>query len=34
MTDDIESSPIEIHCRSVHEKLVAGTELLLLDCRE
>jgi rhodanese-related sulfurtransferase len=34
MADDIESSPIEIHCRRVHEKLVAGAELLLLDCRE
>ena len=34
MADDIESSPIEIHCRSVREKLVAGAELLLLDCRE
>ena len=34
MADDVESSPIEIHCRSVREKLVAGAELLLLDCRE
>ncbi len=34
MADDIESSLIEIHCRSVREKLVAGAELLLLDCRE
>ena len=34
MADDIESSPIEIPCRRVHEKLVAGAELLLLDCRE
>ena len=34
MADDIKPSPIEIDCRSVREKLVAGAELLLLDCRE
>ena len=34
MADDIEPSPIEIDCRSVREKLIAGAELLLLDCRE
>ncbi len=34
MANDVEPSPIEIHCRHVREQLVAGAELLLLDCRE
>ena len=34
MTCDTNSSPIEIDCRSVRAKLVAGANLLLLDCRE
>jgi rhodanese-related sulfurtransferase len=34
MTCDANSSPIEIDCRSVRAKLVAGADLILLDCRE
>ena len=34
MTCDTNSSPIEIDCRSVRARLVAGADLILLDCRE
>ena len=34
MSDEPNRSPIEIDCGSVHEKLTAGADLCLLDCRE
>ena len=34
MSSSPNASPIEIDCRSVHAKLQAGDEFLLLDCRE
>lgn len=34
MSPSPNAPPIEIDCRSVHAKLRAGDEFLLLDCRE
>lgn len=34
MTGNTDCSPIEIDCQRVHGLLVAGADLLLLDCRE